>query len=51
MSELRSAIEAFRSEDLASLPDARLEEDFSELHRASEQLEAERLRRLDRDEK
>lgn len=46
MSELRSAIEAFRSESLAELPDARIEEDFVELHRAVEQLETERLRRL-----
>ena len=46
MSELRSAIEALRSETLAELPDARLEEDFSELQLAGEQLEAEKLRRL-----
>ena len=46
MSELRSALEAFGSEDLASLPDARLEEDFAELQRASEVVEAQRLRRL-----
>ena len=46
MSELRSTIEAFRAESLPGLPDARLEEDFVELHRAVEQLEAERLRRL-----
>lgn len=46
MSELRSAIEMFRAENLAELPDARLEEDFAELQRASELLEAERLRRL-----
>jgi len=32
MSELRSAIEAFRSETLAELPDAPIEEDFAELH-------------------
>ena len=47
MSELRSVIDEFRGEDLASLPDARIEEDFAELHRSLEQLEAERLRRLD----
>ncbi|MFL5800124.1 MAG: DUF222 domain-containing protein [Actinomycetota bacterium] len=46
MSELRSAIDELRSEDLASLPDARVEEDFVELQRASELLELERLRRL-----
>jgi hypothetical protein len=46
MSELRSAIDALRTESLAELPDARIEEDFDELHRAVEQLEAERLRRL-----
>jgi hypothetical protein len=46
VSELRSTIEAFRSESLAELPDARIEEDFAELHRALEQLETERLRRL-----
>ncbi len=46
MSELRSAVEALRSETLPDLPDARIEEDFSELQRAVEQLEVERLRRL-----
>jgi hypothetical protein len=46
MSELRSAIEALRSESLAELPDARVEEDFAELHRAAELLQAELLRRL-----
>lgn len=46
MSELRSAVEVLRSEVLAELPDARLEEDFAELQRACEQLESERLRRL-----
>ncbi len=46
MSELRSIVESLQSEALADLPDARLEEDFSELHRAVELLEAERLRRL-----
>ena len=39
-------IEALRAEVLADLPDARIEEDFTELHSALEQLEAERLRRL-----
>lgn len=46
MSELRSAVEMLRSESLAELPDARIEQDFAELHRAVEQLEVERLRRL-----
>jgi hypothetical protein len=46
VSELRSAIEGFRAETLAGLPDARIEEDFAELQRAMELLEAERLRRL-----
>ena len=46
MSELRSTVDAFRAETLADLPDARIEEDFAELHRAVEQLEVERLRRL-----
>ena len=46
MSELRSVVDAFRCEALAYLPDARLEEDFAELQRAIEVLEAERLRRL-----
>src|SRR5256885_1778314 len=46
MSELRSVVEQLRSETLSDLPDARIEEDFSELHRSIEQLEVERLRRL-----
>jgi hypothetical protein len=46
MSELRSAIDELRSETLSEMPDARIEEDFSELHRAIQQLELERLRRL-----
>jgi hypothetical protein len=46
MSELRSAVDEMRSEVLAELPDARIEEDFVELHRAIELLEGERLRRL-----
>jgi hypothetical protein len=46
MSELRSTIEELRSETLSELPDARIEEDFSELHRAVELLEVERSRRL-----
>jgi hypothetical protein len=46
VSELRSAIEGLRAETLPELPDARIEADFTELHRAGELLEAERLRRL-----
>src|SRR3954451_15456803 len=46
MSELRSALESLRAEVLPELPDARLEEDFAELHRVGELLELERLRRL-----
>ena len=46
MSELRSAVESLRAEVLPELPDARIEEDFSELQRVSELLEVERLRRL-----
>ena len=46
MSELRSFVEALRSDRLAELPDARIEEDFAELHRAIKLLDAERLRRL-----
>jgi hypothetical protein len=46
MSELRSAIEELRAEDIGELPDARIEEDFAELQRACELLELERLRRL-----
>jgi hypothetical protein len=46
MSELRSAIEELRAEDVSTLPDARVEEDFAELQRAAELLEVERLRRL-----
>lgn len=46
MSELRSVVDALRSETLPELPDARVEEDFAELQRAVELLEVERLRRL-----
>jgi hypothetical protein len=46
MSSLRSVIEDLRSESIPDLPDALIEEDFEELHRAAELLEAERLRRL-----
>jgi hypothetical protein len=46
MSELRSAIEALRSETLADLPDARIEEDFAELQRAADLIDAERPRHL-----
>jgi len=44
--EMRAAVESLRSETLAELPDARIEEDFAWLHRIGELLEAERLRRL-----
>jgi hypothetical protein len=46
VSELRSAIDELRAEVLTELPDARIEEDFGELQRAVDLLEAERLRRL-----
>lgn len=46
MSELRSVVESLRAEVLPELPDARIEEDFSELQRIAELLEVERLRRL-----
>lgn len=46
MSEFRSALDQLRSETLAELPDARIEEDFAELQRVAELLEVERLRRL-----
>ena len=44
--ELRSALEAFRNDDVSEHPDARLEEDFAELQRVVEFAERERLRRL-----
>ncbi|HZB00934.1 MAG TPA: DUF222 domain-containing protein, partial [Actinomycetota bacterium] len=44
LSELRSVVEQLRAESLLELPDARIEEDFAEVHEA--QLEVERLRRL-----
>jgi hypothetical protein len=46
VSELRSVVDSLRSEVLTELPEARIEEDFTELHRAIEQLEVERLKRL-----
>jgi hypothetical protein len=46
VSELRSIVDALRSDTLPELPDARIEEDFAELQRAVELLEVERLRRL-----
>ncbi len=46
MSELRSAIDAFAGVALPELPDALAEEDFTELWRASELIELEKLRRL-----
>lgn len=46
MSELLSAVESLRSETLADLPDALIEDSFAELQRVGELLELERLRRL-----
>ncbi len=46
MSEVRSFLEMLRSEELPELPDARIEEDFAELHQVAELIELERLRRL-----
>ncbi|CAN5232545.1 HNH endonuclease signature motif containing protein [soil metagenome] len=46
MSELRSAVDGLRAEDLGHLSDEALEEDLAECQRAAEVLEAERLRRL-----
>jgi hypothetical protein len=46
MSELRSVLDSLRADDVATMPDARLEQDFEELHAAVEALETERLRRL-----
>jgi hypothetical protein len=46
VSELRSALEPLRAESLPELPDARIEQDFVELHRMGELIELERLRRL-----
>jgi hypothetical protein len=46
VSELRSAVEILRAEKLGDLSDARIEEDFAELQRAAELIDAERLRRL-----
>src|SRR5439155_2935809 len=46
MSRLLSALGALRMEDLRRLPDQSLEDGFSEIQRAADMLEAERLRRL-----
>jgi len=46
LSELRSAIDEYRSEAHGELNDSRADEDFAELQRAIQALEAERLRRL-----
>ena len=46
VSELRSALEPFRTESLPELADGRIEEDLVELQRASELIELERLRRV-----
>jgi hypothetical protein len=45
MSGLRSVVEELRSDALTELPDALIEEDFAELHRAVELLAVDRLRR------
>jgi hypothetical protein len=42
VSELGSAVEPYRCESLAELPDARIEEEFAELHRVGELIELER---------
>ena len=46
MSELRSAVESLQAEDLRSVADEQLDQDFAELQAMSQALEAERLRRL-----
>jgi hypothetical protein len=46
MSGIIEALDAFRGVELSDAPDARLEEDFAELQRASELLGLERSRRL-----
>jgi hypothetical protein len=46
VSSLRSALDEFRSDVLSEQPDARVEEDFLELHGGAEGIELERLRRL-----
>jgi hypothetical protein len=46
VSTLRSGVEELRSEDVAGVPDAALEEDLGELLAVSDQLESEILRRL-----
>jgi hypothetical protein len=43
---LDQAVSSLGSQDLAELPDARIEEDFAALQRGIERLEVERLRRL-----
>jgi hypothetical protein len=45
MSELRSVVDRLRSESLAELPDARIEEDFTALQGAIEPPAAVRARR------
>jgi hypothetical protein len=46
VSTLRSAIDELRAEDLASVADASLDDDLSEIERASAALEVERARRI-----
>jgi hypothetical protein len=43
---LRAVVAALKHEDLSSCSDGQIDEDFCELQRASEVLEAEKLRRL-----
>lgn len=43
---LRSALDELRGEDVSTLADSHLTEDFADLQRAGDVLEAERLRRL-----
>jgi hypothetical protein len=46
LEDLRSVVQALRDEDLPRASDAQIDDDFCELQRATEVLEAERLRRL-----
>jgi hypothetical protein len=46
VSTLRSVLEEFRRDDLATVADAALEDDFAELHQVIQALQVERLRRL-----
>jgi hypothetical protein len=46
LEQLRSVVGGLKEEDLSTCSDGRIDEDFCELQRASEVLEAEKLRRL-----